>query len=55
MFQLMSALVWVVTLSSSYNKCTLHKLSGKVLLNHSKQSDSVDADYDQDILMNAYC
>ena len=38
-----------------YNEYTFHKLSGKILLNHSERSDSVDIDYDQNILMNAYC
>ena len=41
--------------ANQYNESTLHKLSGKIFLNRLKQSDSVDADYDQDILMNAHC
>ena len=54
MLQLMSTLVSVITLRNIVN-LHFYKLSGKVLLNHSKQSDTVDTYYDLDILMNAYC
>ena len=32
--------------TKKYSESTLHKLTGKILLNHSKRSDSVDTDYD---------